>query len=419
MYKISKLSNGIRVVTEYTDYVRSVSLGVWVGVGSAYEKHSNSGASHFIEHMMFKGTAKRSAKAIAEATDKIGAQLNAMTAKEYTCYYARALTENLDTIVDIVGDMLTASAFSEECIETERSVIAEEISMSEDTPEEYVHDCLSRIVWRDSALGFPIAGTSETIKKIDREALSRHFRTFYNSENIVISVVGSFDEAKLLDLLEKHFGGIAHGMRSNLLRPERPVRSFETVKKDIEQCHICLGLEGLAADSPLKYSLASVNALLGGNMSSRLFQSVREERGLAYSVYSYMNTYANCGSLVVYAGVSPENAMRATEVTNAEIKRLKREKFTEDELESVKNQLRASVLMGSESISARMSEYGRSLLLDGRIYETDEIINEINSVSRESCGAVIDDVLNSERLNVAMVGGFGADAERIAALPDF
>lgn len=290
MYKISSLSNGIKVVTEYTDYVGSVSVGIWVGTGSSMESLANNGVSHFIEHMLFKGTKTRTAKEIAEFSDRVGGQLNAMTAKEYTCYYAKTLSENADDAVEILSDMLTNSVFDPSCIETERRVIAEEINMSEDTPEDYVHDCLSRLMWRESPLGFPIAGTSETLDGIDRAAILDYFGRRYCSENIVVSVVGKFDEDKMHELLEEKLGTFARGCAADAV-PKHivPQRSLCVAEKDIEQCHICLGFEGFSRNDPQRYAMAVVNAVFGGNMSSRLFQSVREDRGLAYSVYSYMN----------------------------------------------------------------------------------------------------------------------------------
>ena len=420
MFKISTLSNGIRVVTEKIDYVRSVSAGVWVGAGSAMENKSNNGISHFIEHMLFKGTKQRSARDIAEYMDKVGGQLNALTAKEYTCFYAKTLTEHYDMSFDILADMIVNSTFSEENISTERRVIAEEINMCDDSPEDYIHDCLSRLVWRDEPLGYPIAGTLKSIDGIGRRELLDYRDSLYCGENMVISVVGSFDEKEALDKLESYFGGIKRHTEAGLGQKRLNVmRGTEIIKKDTEQCHICMGLEGVSRDDDRIYELLIINALFGGNMSSRLFQRVREDAGLAYSIYSFANTYKNNGSWVLYAGLNTESLFDAMKIINEETVRLKRDKLTREEIDVAKEQMKASVIMGIESMSGRMSSYGRSVLFDNKIRTPEEIIAQIESVNTDSVAETIERVFDIDKLNIAVTGRIENTEEEITGIMNF
>lgn len=420
MFKISTLSNGIRVVTEKIDYVRSVSAGVWVGAGSAMENKSNNGVSHFIEHMLFKGTKRRSARDIAEYMDRVGGQLNALTAKEYTCFYAKTLTEHYDMSFDILADMIVNSTFSEENISTERRVIAEEINMCDDSPEDYIHDCLSRLVWRDEPLGYPIAGTVKSIDGIGRRELLDYRDCLYCGENMVISVVGSFDEKEALDKLESYFGGIKRHTEADLGQKRlNVVRDTEIIKKDTEQCHICMGLEGVSRDDDRIYDLLIINALFGGNMSSRLFQRVREDAGLAYSIYSFANTYKNNGSWVLYAGLNTESLFDAMKIIDEETVRLKRDKLTREEIDVAKEQMKASVIMGIESMSGRMSSYGRSVLFDNKIRTPEEIIAQIESVNTDSVAETIERVFDIDKLNIAVTGRIENTGEEIAGIMNF
>lgn len=420
MYKISRLSNGIRVVTENIDYVKSVSAGVWVGAGSALENENNNGISHFIEHMLFKGTKKRNAKEIAEYMDSVGGQLNAMTAKEYTCYYAKTLSEHSDRAFEILSDMIKNSTFTEENIGTERRVISEEINMCEDTPEDAVHDLLSRLVWGKNPLGMPIAGTEKSISDISRQDMLDYCRDMYCGDNMVLSVVGNFDESEVLSQLEEKFGDIKPHMKEIQQQKRlRVARGFEVDSKDIEQCHVCMGLQGLHRNDENLYDLLVINALFGGNMSSRLFQSVREEAGLAYSIYSYANTYRNNGSLVIYAGLNPDGVEEAFEIINNEIKMLKKDKFSDDEISVAKEQMKASVVMGIESMSARMSSYGKAILFDNRIKAPDEIVELIEKVNKNSVAETIDRIFNIGTLNVAVTGKVSNEGQNLLHIMDF
>ncbi len=420
MHKIFKLSNGIRVVTETTDYVKSVSAGVWIGAGSSCERRENNGVSHFIEHMLFKGTKTRTAKEIAEYMDAVGGQLNAMTAREYTCYYAKTLSENMDMAFEILSDMLINSTFSEENIATERKVILEEISMGEDDPEDYIHDVFCENMWKGEALGFPIAGTAETLSGIGRSDILDYFSDMYTAENIVISVVGNFDEREALEILEEKFGRIkASGF---VYEPQNRIavnRGIKVVKRDIEQCQLCIGFEGFPRAEQRTYDLAVVNALFGGNMSSRLFQKVREEAGLAYSVYSYTSSYRNNGSMTVYAGLNTEELSRAMEIINKEIKILKRDKLSKREVEMAKNQLKASVVMGSEGCSSRMSSYGKCVLFEDKVKTLDDLTEMIDRVDCERVAEVIDEVFDRDKLVIAALGKLEGDGKELLDIMDF
>ncbi len=414
MYKISNLSNGIRVVTEYIDYVKSVSVGVWIGAGSAMETPENNGVSHYIEHMLFKGTSTRSAKEIAEAMDSIGGQLNAVTSKEYTCYYAKTLSEHSHRAFDVLSDMIVNSAFTEESIETERGVIREEIAMCDDTPEDLIHDTLSRIMWQSNPLGYPIAGTVATLSGIDRAAMLDYKSSLYCGENMVISVVGCFDEKEVLAELEKRFASIPKTCSSIYTQKKIDVvSSIELIKRDIEQCHLCLGLEGVNRSDSRFYDLMVVNAILGGNMSSRLFQKVREEYGLAYSIYSYANTYHKNGSFVIYAGLNADSLCRALELIGGEIKLLKSEKLTTEEISTAKEQLKASVIMGLEGMSARMSSYGKGILFENKIRSMEDTIHMIDSVSQASAAEIIEQIFVPEKLNIAVCGKISESKDNI------
>ncbi len=420
MHKVFKLSNGIPVVTESTDYVKSVSAGVWIYAGSAMENSKNNGVAHFIDHMLFKGTTTRSAREIAEYMDAVGGHLNAVTAHEYTCYYTRTLAEHLDMAFEILSDMIRNSTFTDENIEIERKVITEEINMSEDDPEDLIHDILCRTMWKDEPLGFPIAGTVKTVKGMDKGCILDYYKGRYIADNIVISVVGNLDEKSAIDMLEEKFGGIE---RQNIIRkPQKKLihtRNAEIVKKDIEQCQLCLGFEGYSRQAEKSYDLAVVNALFGGNMSSRLFQKVREESGLAYSVYSYTDSYQENGSLAIYAGLNPEELKRALDIIVKEIKILKRDKLTKDEVETAKTQMKAAAVMGNEGLSARMSHYGKSMLFENTAKNIDDVIRHIDAVSAEGVAEVIDSVFDGSKMALALLGNIKDTEDDLMSILDF
>jgi len=420
LHKVFKLSNGIPVVTESTDYVKSVSAGVWIYAGSAMENIKNNGVSHFIEHMLFKGTATRTAREIAEYMDAVGGHLNAVTAHDYTCYYTRTLSEHLGMAFEILSDMIKNSTFTDENIEIERKVIMEEINMSEDDPEDLIHDILSRTMWKDNPLGFPIAGTAKTLKGIDKKVILDYYKERYIADNIVISVVGNFDEKSAIDMLEEKFGGIK---RCGIIRePQKKLmhtRNVEIVKKDIEQCQLCLGFEGYSRQDSKNYDLAVVNALFGGNMSSRLFQKVREESGLAYSIYSYSLSYQNNGALTICAGLNPDELKLALDIISSEIRILKKYKLTKEEVETAKTQLKATAVMRNDGISARMSNYGKTMLFEDKVQNIDDIISLIDGVSTDGVAEIIDNVFDSRKVTLALLGNVKEDQDELMGILDF
>ncbi len=420
MHKIFTLSNGIRVVTETTDYVKSVSAGVWIGAGSVNETADNNGVSHFIEHMLFKGTKTRSAKDIAECMDAVGGQLNAVTAKEYTCYYTKILSEHLELALELISDMLSNSTFTEENIELERKVILEEINMGEDEPENLIYDIVEREMWQKNTLALTVVGSAQSVSGITKDMLLDYFRKRYVAENIAISLVGNFDAEQITDVLEKYFGNIKRGQATPPSNQKiEPQKLAKAVKKDFEQCQLCIAFDGYARADVRRYDLAVVNALFGGNMSSRLFQSVREEYGLAYSVYSELNTYTSNGSLRIYAGLSPENIPRTLEIINKEILLLKKNKLTQEEIERAKMQFKASLVMDSEGISERECAYGKSLLLDGQVKTIDHAVHMIDQITPEGVAEAIDFVFDKNKITLAVLGRFDGNAHELLNILDF
>ncbi len=399
------LDNGIRVVCEKIDYVKSLSIGVYVGVGSAREQKEENGISHFLEHMFFKGTKTRSAKEIAEFMDFCGGQLNAVTSKEYTCYYAKVLENHRDKAFEILSDMLTNSTFTKENIEIEKKVISEEIKIGEDTPEELIFDLISELTWQKSPLGFPVAGTIDGVSKINRDMILDFYKKYYPGNNMVISVVGSFDENSIKDELDHYFGGIPTLEYEKEKKEIPKVESGILVrKKDIEQCQLCISFEGLSRSDEYVYDLLSANAMFGGSMSSRLFQKIREENGLSYSVYSYLNTYSDCGSFVIYAGMNPDELEKVLCLINDEINLIKKEGLSEKEILCSTEQLKSSIIMGIESMSNRMSNYGKNLLLQGEIDDYDALMRKISRVDTKRTKEIIERIFVPEKMNIAVLG---------------
>ena len=399
------LENGVRIIYEKIPHVRSVSVGIWVGAGSRNEKKEINGISHFIEHMLFKGTKKRSAKEIAESIDSIGGQINAFTGKECTCYYTKTLDTHIDIAIDVLADMFFNSVFSEKDIDIERKVVIEEINMYEDSPEDLVHDYLSETVWENDAIGMPILGTYESLQRINRDKIVQYISNHYLPENTVIAVAGNFDDNNLIDLIKRNFG--------SWHSDKEPIKQFEKAKfkvsnrikqKDIEQVHICLGFEGIEHGNDDLYALLALNNVFGGGMSSRLFQKIREERGLVYSIYSYPSSYCNAGLFTIYAGMNPEHKDTFLELVMEEIKYLIKHGISEEELVKSKEQLKGSYILGLESTSSRMNSIGKSELMLGKIYTPEEVLKKIDEVNNEKVGEIIDKVFQVEKMSVAAVG---------------
>jgi predicted Zn-dependent peptidase len=375
--------NGVRIVLENIPTVRSVAIGVWIGTGSRDENPQNNGISHFLEHMFFKGTTTRTAKEIAESFDSIGGQVNAFTSKEYTCYYAKVLDTHSQFALDVLADMFFNSTFVEEELTKEKKVVLEEIKMYEDTPDDIVHDLLSRAVFGDHPLGYPILGTDETVNTFTSEKLKEYINERYTPENVVISIAGNVSEAFIHEV-EKYFGayqGVNKATAENI-----PVFHSNRIsrKKEIEQAHLCIGFEGLKVGHEDVYSLITLNNIFGGSMSSRLFQEVREQRGLAYSVFSYHSSFQDSGIVTVYGGTGAKQLDVLFETIQETIAKLKQDGITDKELTNSKEQLKGSLMLSLESTNSRMSRNGKNELLLKHHRSLDEIIEQIDLVSKNS-----------------------------------
>ncbi len=392
-----KLKNGLRIVGEKMEHVRSVSVGVWVGVGSRAERPFENGISHFMEHMLFKGTEKRTAAQIACEMDAIGGNLNAYTTREYTCYFAKSVDEDVETVFDILSDMYRNSLLAEAETELERGVILEEISMYEDSPEDVVQESLAKIVWGNDPLGYGIAGTRRTVEAITAKDLRHFMEKYYTAWNTVLAVVGNYDEEKIIELSEKYFGTLSKG-QSFAAYPAVPFCAGRSEReKDIEQTHIAMGFPGLPQNSEKRFELAAFCGAFGGGMSSRLFQKIREERGLAYSIYASPEGFKNAGMINIYAGVSPENADLVSSLILQEIEDICKNGLSEAEIARSVSQMRASYIMGQESVSGRMQVLGRNMLLYDKIQTAEEILKGIEGVTAESTVRLARELLASDR----------------------
>lgn len=388
-YRKTTLPNGLRVITEEIPHVRSASVGVWVGAGSCFETPAEMGVSHLIEHMLFKGTERRSARQIAREIDGRGGTLNAFTAKEHTCYYAKVLDEHLPIALDVLADMLLHSRFDPAELGREKGVIIEEIRMYEDVPDDLVHDLFAATMWRGHSLGRPIVGTVETVQDLSRDAILAYMKRHYLSANIVIAAAGHVDHDQVVEWVHSAFGELRDPGGGALWPPapaevERPVAVVRS--KEIEQTHLVLGTRGLPQEDDQIYALHLLNTILGGSTSSRLFQEIREQRGLAYSVYSYHSSFRNAGNFAVYAGVSPKMVEPVLELVVNLLEEVGRDGVTAEELLEAKEQLKGQIMLGLESTSSRMTRLGRSELALGRVQSPDEIIGRIDAVSLEEVG---------------------------------
>ncbi len=362
--------------------MRTVSLGIWVRSGTFGELPDEAGLSHFLEHMFFKGTTSRSARDIVEAFDNVGGELNAYTAKEYTCFYAKVIDENLPLAVDVMMDMLCRPAFAAEDIAKEKQVVLEEISMYEDSPDEIIHDYLAETIWPEHPLGRPVIGSRESIASITHDSVRSYYSRYYRADNIVVSAAGRLDHETLVSLIGEyaHFPDPVSRLSAPVYPELNYQRRFVKREKATEQSHICLGFPGLPWGHADIYTMNVMNNIFGGGMSSRLFQAVREELGLAYSIYSYSSSYMPAGYYAIYAGLSAQNVPRAFDSIAREIGLLKESPVMAQELERAKQQVKGALIIGLESTSNRMSRMGRGLMILGRVTPLDEIVSRIEAV---------------------------------------
>ncbi|MCT2534573.1 insulinase family protein [Aquibacillus koreensis] len=386
--------NGLRIVLEEIPAVRSVTIGIWIKTGSRNEGKENNGMSHFLEHMFFKGTSTRSAKDIAEAFDAIGGQVNAFTSKEYTCYYAKVLDTHKNYALEVLADMFFNSKFDKDEMEREKKVVLEEIKMSEDTPDDIVHDLLSKASFGSHPLGYPILGTEATLASFEPEDLRAYMEKNYGPDNIVISVAGNVNESFFNDI-DRLFGSYTTSQSLDPYNAPAFIAEHVSRKKETEQAHLCLGYNGFSIEDTSIYSLIVMNNVLGGSMSSRLFQEIREQRGLAYSVFSYHSSYLDNGLLTIYTGTSKEHLPLLRETIDHTIKDLIDNGLTDKELRNSKEQLKGSLMLSLESTNSRMSRNGKNELLLRRHKTLDQMIADIDAVTHTSTSEVIQKIFGN------------------------
>lgn len=406
MYFIDKLNNGTRVVMEKIPYVNSVSIGVYVNTGSINEDKNQNGISHFIEHMLFKGTLGRTGKEIAQTIDNIGGQINAFTEKECTCFYVRVLDKHLLTAIDILSDMINNPKFSDYDIENEKKVILEEIKMYLDSPEDLVYDLLDEIMFNGTPLSLPILGTKKTLLNLNKDIILKYYRKHYIPQNMVISIAGNFNPSETLNMLNYYFNMESKCCNTDKLYNNVPrfEQKLKGKKKDIEQLNFCLGMEGVKRGDENLYSLLVVNNVFGGSISSRLFQKIREDKGLAYSIYSNSSSFQNTGIFAIYAALGENEILNVAELINREIKEIKKNLIDEYELSKSKEQLKSNYMLGMEDTLSRMIELGETELFLNRILSPEEILNRIDKIKMEDIEKIISKVFDKNKYNIAYVG---------------
>jgi predicted Zn-dependent peptidase len=412
MFSKTVLDNGIRIVSHEMPDHRSVSLGIWVENGSRHESEAENGLSHFIEHLLFKGTERRSAAQIAEEMDAVGGVINAFTSKEHTCYYAKVLDENLPLAIDLLTDIFLHSSFDAEEIERERSVILQEISQAEDTPDDYVHDLFNLDFFKNHPIGRPICGSQETVNNFQREDILGFFKSRYRPRRVIVSTAGNFRHQALVDEMAARLGSVPDGDRQDgaprangETAPEMGSGVFPHAKS-LEQVHLCLGVAGISQAHPQRYVAYVLNTLLGGGMSSRLFQEIREKRGKAYSVYSFSSSYKDVGYLGVYAGTSLEWTEEVVELILKELQKLAAGKIKDDELSRTQGQLVGSMMLGLESTDSWMSHIARNEIYFGKSVSTEEICQKIRGVSRDEVIELADTLFAKGAMTLTLLGGF-------------
>jgi predicted Zn-dependent peptidase len=412
------LPNGLVVITETMQHVRSVSVGIWVRNGSRREVPSENGLAHFLEHMVFKGTERRSAEHIAREMDSVGGMLDAFTSKEQICFNAKVLDEHLPIAFDVLADLVLRPKLASDDVKKERQVVLEEIKMDLDNPEYLLHDLFTRGFWPDHSLGRPILGTPETVKKFDREALHSRFKNWFAPDHIVVTAAGNITHEQVLKLVEKEFGHL----KARNTQDEDPVPTTAAPiqlesKRDLEQVHLCVGVPSLPIAHERRFGVAVLNNLLGGGMSSRLFQNIREKQGLAYAVFSELTPYSDTGMLSVYAGTAKETVGQVLDMTIAEFRAMKESPVSEEELLRAKNHLKGSLMLSLESTSSRMSNLARQELYFHRFSSLDEILASIEAVTRTEVQSLAREFFQAERIAATVLGplnGFTVDRERLA-----
>jgi len=403
------LDNGVRVVTESIEYVQSVSVGIWVATGARYEDPAHRGISHFLEHMLFKGTERRpSAKHIADEMDSVGGYLNAFTDKEYTCYYARALSENLPLVIDILSDMYSNSVFDPEETARERKVVLEEIKRRDDDPDDLVHDLFAQTLYPNHPLGLPVIGTAEVVASLEPDDLRAYMRQHYGPGAVIVAAAGNLEHEQGVDLVREHLGGLQGVGEAKVDVP--PAAAIDTLNyvRPIAQMNFCVGVPAFGQFDAEKYPLAILDTVLGGSMGSRLFQEIREKRGLAYSVGTYAAIHREGGYFVAYGGTSPESYNECLDLVRQEFAKVREHGITADEMERAKAQYRSGIVMKQESMSSRMNRMGASEVIFDRVIPLDEILAAVDAVTQDDVLRVAQAILPEDlsRVTIAAVGPF-------------
>lgn len=411
------LNNGVEIIAERFDTVQSVSIGMFLKSGVLYETPEMMGVSHFIEHMMFKGTKKRSPRMIASEFDRIGGYLNAFTAKDYCCYYARVVKDKLDVAVDVLSDMVINSQFDSEELERERRVILEEIKMYEDSPDEIIHELLGQNLWKHSRLGNPILGTAETVAGMKRDQIYDVFNRQYVTGNLLVCVAGNFDWEELQKLLEKKLKTLRSGEFKPRESAVKPSIASTIYQKDIEQVHLTLGTEGVSFSDSRRFAITILNAAFGGGMSSRLFQEIREKRGLAYTVYSYHTSYKKTGLFGVYAGTSMEHLKKVLELFHNEVEKIAAKGLTKKELEDTREQLKGNLLIALESTTNRMNRLSTGFLYNVEPQLPENTLAPYLRVTLEDVKEVARAMLDEKKMAITMIAPSGEAAKTLAASP--
>lgn len=417
LYAKSVLENGVRVITEKMPNVCSVSVGIWAAIGSRDENREESGISHFIEHMIFKGTERRSSLEIAKIFDQMGGISNAFTSKETTCFHAKVLKIHLDKALDVLSDMFLHSTFDPLEIERERQVVLQEISMVEDSPDDLIHDLFCEAYWPDHGLGRSILGSRDTVVGFDSESIKQYTARAYRGPNVIVTAAGDVEHEAFLDKIKGFFSELSdkNGM------PARSAPSSETIntrfiQKDLEQTHILLGFEGPTLTDTRRYAAMLLNVILGGSMSSRLFQEVREKRGLAYSVYSFLSSYQDAGLLGVYAAVAPDNLSLVAEIMRDEIVDLARNPLSDKEMDAAKDNLKGGLLLSSESTDTRMIKLAKNEITHGRHIPYEEMVRNIDAVTQDEINNLAEACLKGRISMVCLGPVTDSEAEKCSGL---
>lgn len=405
VYRKTVLPNGIRVVSEQVSHVRSIAVGAWVDVGSRDEDESNNGISHFLEHMVFKGTRRYSANQVARSLEAVGGYLNAFTTKEHTCFYARILDDQLPRAMDIVSDLIQHPTLDVKEMEKEKTVVLEELKNIEDDPDDLIHEYFDRNIYRRHPLGFPIIGRAETIRRFNKASLYRYIRNFYTPERIVVVAVGNLRHDDLVGLVEKHFRGVGGRPASpqRIASPRTMKASVELFHKPINQAHVCYGTLSYGVRSASRYPLLVLNTILGEGMSSRLFQNIREKYGFAYSVYSFLSLLSDTGNFGVYIGTDPTKVDKSIDLIRREIDKLRSGAISAPEIRRAKAQLKGNTMLGMESMSNRMMRLGSGELYFQESVSLDQVMRKIDAVTADDIAAVAARLLNHENFSTVVI----------------